>query len=485
MVAGLVMVLSSPSHAEPIPQSDTWARASAATRASLSPDGPWLPRAAPDGLVLEVHDTSGPRVQLVERWDGVELWLYADRATLRDVALDGAELRPGAGHGPRGERDPGLALEPGTRFEQAAPAADHRVKVKVRLNSFVEEMRVTGYVDADAIGKVYQRTRPATESVFVRDVSLPVGFQLRDAPGGHPFAVSANRGRADAMALDRANGWGHLFAVSANRGRADAMALDRAKGWVLVRTVHGVVGWVAASQVQTNDYPVASSGDAQLFSAGSDPAADPDTLPIGTPLHDAMNGRAVGAVAAGFSYSPVKQDNGWQRFDVQTTYGTLELWAHATATPRSPAPPTARIKVEVSRAPSGDLGGCSAPESQRARTGTAGRQRGVPQTKVGTPTTKGDDLDHEILRRYIRRNTNKIAYCYERALIDKPSLAGSVTVTFTITADGKVTDAKATGLAGVAACVACVISAIEFPKPNNEASVGVTYPFTFAPTGGN
>jgi hypothetical protein len=461
MVAGLVMVLSSPSYAEPIPQSDTWARASAATRASLSPDGPWLPRAAPDGLVLEVHDTSGPRVQLVERRNGVELWLYADRATLRDVALDGAELRPGAGHGPRGERDPGLALEPGTRFEQAVPTADHRVKVKVRLESFVEGMQVTGYVDADTIGKVYRRTRPATESVFVRDVSLPAGFQLRDAPGGHPFAVSANR------------------------ERADAMALDRVKGWVLVRTVHRVVGWVAASQVQNNDYPVATFGDAQLFGGESDPAADPDTLPIGTPLHDAMNGRAVGAVAAGFSHSPVKQDSGWQRFDVRTTYGTLELWAHATATPRSPAPPTARSKVEVSRAPSGDLGGCSAPESQRAGTGMAGRPRGVPQTKAGTPTTQGDDLDHAILRRYIRRNMNKIAYCYERALIDRPTLAGSVTVTFTITADGKVTDAKATGLAGVSACVACVIGAIEFPKPNNEASVGVTYPFTFAPTGGN
>jgi hypothetical protein len=96
-VAGLVIALGARSHADPIPRSDSWAIASAATRASLSPDGPWLPRAAQDGWQLEVHDTSGPRVQIMERGRGVELWLYADRATLHDVALDGAELRPGAG----------------------------------------------------------------------------------------------------------------------------------------------------------------------------------------------------------------------------------------------------------------------------------------------------------------------------------------------------------------------------------------------------
>ena len=54
---------------------------------------------------------------------------------------------------------------------------------------------------------------------------------------------------------------------------------------------------------------------------------------------------------------------------------------------------------------------------------------------------------------------------------------------FTIGLDGLVTSSTATGMKVVDACVAGVISRIEFPKPQ-RAAVEAQYPLTFEP-GGN
>lgn len=283
---------------------------------SLSQDGPWLPHGPGGGAQLEVHDLGGPRLRILDRRYGIELWLYTDPATLQEVALEGAELRPGTGHGVRDARDPGFTLEPGTSFQQIAPSAEQRRKVKTRLVWLgqgmqpAQELQLTGYVDTGAVGKVYRLPTPAPDPTFTYDVSLPIRFELRDVPGGQ------------------------VFAVAANRERLDAVALDSARGWVLVRTLHGVVGWIAASQVRNRERPVVAPA-IKLFSRwrGEGPPPGSETLPIGTPLHDAIDGRVVGTVAAGFYQDPVKQDGGWQRFDIATLYGTLALWAHATAKP--------------------------------------------------------------------------------------------------------------------------------------------------------
>jgi outer membrane biosynthesis protein TonB len=102
-----------------------------------------------------------------------------------------------------------------------------------------------------------------------------------------------------------------------------------------------------------------------------------------------------------------------------------------------------------------------------------------PTVLLGAPGGSSEALDPAIIRRYIRRNIDKIQLCYEQELPGDPKLAGKVTVRFTIGADGKVIQASAAGMPPVDACVAAVISTIEFPPPRGGGIVNVNYPFIF------
>ena len=114
--------------------------------------------------------------------------------------------------------------------------------------------------------------------------------------------------------------------------------------------------------------------------------------------------------------------------------------------------------------------------------GPVGYAAPVPQPPVvviGQPVAIGD-LDKAIIRRYVKRNLEKIRYCYEKRLLAKPKLAGTVTTHFTITGAGTVTASTAEGLDNeVAACIADVVKEIEFPKTKGGGAVQVNYPFTF------
>jgi hypothetical protein len=115
--------------------------------------------------------------------------------------------------------------------------------------------------------------------------------------------------------------------------------------------------------------------------------------------------------------------------------------------------------------------------------GMRGRSAAVPLVSIGQPVTSGKgELDRAIIRRYVKRNIQKLQYCYEKELLSHAELAGTVTATFTIGATGEVAPtAKATGMPGVEACIVQVIQGIAFPKPKHDASLEVTYPFTFRP----
>ncbi len=105
-----------------------------------------------------------------------------------------------------------------------------------------------------------------------------------------------------------------------------------------------------------------------------------------------------------------------------------------------------------------------------------------PSTSIGQPTTSDVSLDKAIIRRYIKRNIQKLTYCYEKELLVTAKLTGTVTAKFTIGVDGLVVSSTASGLtANVDGCVANVIRAIEFPKPKGGGVVNVSYPFTFKP----
>jgi hypothetical protein len=108
---------------------------------------------------------------------------------------------------------------------------------------------------------------------------------------------------------------------------------------------------------------------------------------------------------------------------------------------------------------------------------------GAPTMSIGQPLVAGGGLDKAIIRRYIKRNINKIQYCYEKQLLKQSTLAGTVSAQFLIKLDGTVSGASASGIdPDVAQCVADVIKTIEFPRPKGEV-VQVNYPFTFRPAG--
>ncbi|MBL0215520.1 MAG: AgmX/PglI C-terminal domain-containing protein [Myxococcales bacterium] len=110
--------------------------------------------------------------------------------------------------------------------------------------------------------------------------------------------------------------------------------------------------------------------------------------------------------------------------------------------------------------------------------GRRGRMAALPTVSVGQPEAQGN-LNKAIIRRYIKRNIQKIQYCYERELLAKPNLTGMVRSQFLIGETGAVSSATATGVdPNVASCVAGVIKDIEFPKPSSGV-VQVNYPFTF------
>lgn len=118
------------------------------------------------------------------------------------------------------------------------------------------------------------------------------------------------------------------------------------------------------------------------------------------------------------------------------------------------------------------------------RGGMRGKVSDLPQVRIGMPDTQGG-LDKPVIRRYIKRNLTKITYCYEKELNAKPTLEGTVRAQFTISATGAVTSSTASGVDdAVATCIASVIRAIEFPKPQGGGNVNVSYPFVFRPAGG-
>jgi len=117
------------------------------------------------------------------------------------------------------------------------------------------------------------------------------------------------------------------------------------------------------------------------------------------------------------------------------------------------------------------------------RGGMRGRTAAVPTVSIGQPNAQGD-LDKAIIRRYIKRNIQKITYCYEKQLLAKPGLSGTVSTQFFITPNGNVASSSGSGVdPEVANCVADVIKGIEFPKPKGGGGVQVNYPFTFRPAG--
>jgi hypothetical protein len=124
-------------------------------------------------------------------------------------------------------------------------------------------------------------------------------------------------------------------------------------------------------------------------------------------------------------------------------------------------------------APGGGLGR-DAPTGYGTPGGARRTQGGTLMVSLGQPTVQGD-LDRAIVRRYVKRNLKKIQDCYEKQLVTRPALAGTLQLQFAIDGDGKVTSSSGSGVdPAVASCAAEVVQHIEFPRPKS-GPVQVSY----------
>jgi TonB family protein len=111
--------------------------------------------------------------------------------------------------------------------------------------------------------------------------------------------------------------------------------------------------------------------------------------------------------------------------------------------------------------------------------------RGNVGLKSGGDIGGAGEFDAAAVQRQIKQRLKSITRCYESELRKNPSLAGKVTVTFTIQERGNVTDAKpsenTTGSPAVAECVTRTISRFRFNPGPDGGSVTFRYPFVFQP----
>ena len=107
----------------------------------------------------------------------------------------------------------------------------------------------------------------------------------------------------------------------------------------------------------------------------------------------------------------------------------------------------------------------------------------TPEPAVDEPVAMGS-IDKSVIDRVIKRHLNQIRYCYEKELKAHPRLAGKVVISFTIDADGAVSDAavKSSTLADpvVEGCVRSRFARMRFPAPHGGGEVAVSYPLVFS-----
>ncbi len=140
----------------------------------------------------------------------------------------------------------------------------------------------------------------------------------------------------------------------------------------------------------------------------------------------------------------------------------------------------------------GDLGSLKGAGGQGA-TKSASEGKAVTERAVkgniklerGGDVGGSGDFDAAKVVAAIKLRLRAIQSCYENELKRDPTIAGKVTVTFTIQQAGTVSGASATentsGSAGLASCVVKTVQRFRFTPGPSGGSVTFSYPFVFAP----
>lgn len=131
-------------------------------------------------------------------------------------------------------------------------------------------------------------------------------------------------------------------------------------------------------------------------------------------------------------------------------------------------------------------GGAGATRNQNEGGAVQERQvRGRFSMGSGGDIGGAGDMDGAAVARMIRGRSSAFRRCYETSLRSNPSLAGRVSVQFTIQERGNVSGARATenttGDSALASCVTRVVSGLRWRQGPEGGAVTFSYPFIFAP----
>jgi TonB family protein len=122
------------------------------------------------------------------------------------------------------------------------------------------------------------------------------------------------------------------------------------------------------------------------------------------------------------------------------------------------------------------------------RVDLGGKKKDSVRIVPGQTTVVGG-LAREVIGRVIQEHQSEIKYCYEVQLNRNPSLAGKVTVLFTIDGSGTVIDSQVSETtlhnAETEKCMLAKIRRWKFPEPAGNGIVKVNFPWIFKPAGGD
>jgi len=120
------------------------------------------------------------------------------------------------------------------------------------------------------------------------------------------------------------------------------------------------------------------------------------------------------------------------------------------------------------------------------RVDLGGRKKDSVRIIPGQTTVVGG-LAREVIARVIQEHQSEIKYCYETQLNRNPSLAGKVTVLFTIDGSGTVSDGQVSETTlqnqDTERCMLAKIRRWKFPEPAGGGVVKVNFPWIFKPAG--
>lgn len=132
---------------------------------------------------------------------------------------------------------------------------------------------------------------------------------------------------------------------------------------------------------------------------------------------------------------------------------------------------------------SANPGGDPSP-STTTGSGSFGTTAGGTATMGSTPVIVGA-LDRSLVEAVLKRNLAQIRYCYQRELTKIPTLAGRISIRFTIAPDGSVSAAEVAESTMdnqlVPTCLTGRFMRFMFPAPRDHKPVTVTWPITFSP----